>query len=140
MGHGTDPDAEAPRQVIDRALELGVNFLDTADVYGPFTNEGVYNVGGLRRRFENYNSQKVLSLGSGTDRNGTVAVQETYRDGTGQIFYSQLPNPQGWAGQLRPFDGHDKCLEVKGARTADDAPVVNWSCNHRINHDWKAKG
>jgi aryl-alcohol dehydrogenase-like predicted oxidoreductase len=24
---------------IDRALELGVNFLDTADVYGPFTNE-----------------------------------------------------------------------------------------------------
>src|ERR1700752_2741038 len=24
---------------IHRALELGVNFLDTADVYGPFTNE-----------------------------------------------------------------------------------------------------
>jgi len=24
---------------IDRALELGVNFLDTADVYGPYTNE-----------------------------------------------------------------------------------------------------
>src|SRR5215217_8044157 len=24
---------------IDRALELGVNFLDTADVYGPHTNE-----------------------------------------------------------------------------------------------------
>jgi aryl-alcohol dehydrogenase-like predicted oxidoreductase len=24
---------------IDRALELGINFLDTADVYGPFTNE-----------------------------------------------------------------------------------------------------
>src|SRR5881409_1113002 len=24
---------------IDRALELGVTFLDTADVYGPFTNE-----------------------------------------------------------------------------------------------------
>jgi aryl-alcohol dehydrogenase-like predicted oxidoreductase len=24
---------------IDRALELGVNFLDTADMYGPFTNE-----------------------------------------------------------------------------------------------------
>src|SRR3954454_3735679 len=26
-------------QVIQRALELGVNFLDTADMYGPFTNE-----------------------------------------------------------------------------------------------------
>ena len=24
---------------IDRALELGINFLDTADVYGPYTNE-----------------------------------------------------------------------------------------------------
>src|SRR4028119_622529 len=24
---------------IERALELGVNFLDTADMYGPFTNE-----------------------------------------------------------------------------------------------------
>ena len=24
---------------IDRALELGINFLDTADVYGPHTNE-----------------------------------------------------------------------------------------------------
>src|SRR5688500_4990754 len=24
---------------IDRALELGVNFLDTADMYGPYTNE-----------------------------------------------------------------------------------------------------
>src|ERR1700704_4016718 len=24
---------------IDRALELGVNLLDTADIYGPFTNE-----------------------------------------------------------------------------------------------------
>jgi hypothetical protein len=100
----------------------------------------VYNVGGLRRRFENYHSQKVLSLGSGTDRKGTVAVQDTYHDGTGQIFYSQLPNSQGWAGQLRPFDGHDKCLEVKGGSTADDAPVINWSCNHRTNQDWKAKG
>ena len=26
-------------RAIDRAVELGVNFLDTADVYGPFTNE-----------------------------------------------------------------------------------------------------
>src|SRR3984885_10549559 len=24
---------------IDRALELGINFLDTADVYGPYKNE-----------------------------------------------------------------------------------------------------
>lgn len=25
--------------VIDRALEMGCNFLDTSDFYGPFTNE-----------------------------------------------------------------------------------------------------
>src|SRR4026208_1051516 len=28
-------------RTIDRAVELGVNFLDTADVYGPLTNEGM---------------------------------------------------------------------------------------------------
>ena len=30
---------EDPKQVIHRAIDLGVTFLDTADVYGPFTNE-----------------------------------------------------------------------------------------------------
>jgi len=36
--YGTVDEAEA-LATIDRALELGVNFFDTADVYGPFTNE-----------------------------------------------------------------------------------------------------
>src|SRR5439155_7965516 len=31
-----EPEAVA---TLHRALELGINFLDTADVYGPFTNE-----------------------------------------------------------------------------------------------------
>jgi aryl-alcohol dehydrogenase-like predicted oxidoreductase len=33
------PDAVEGTRTIHRALDLGVNFLDTADVYGPFTNE-----------------------------------------------------------------------------------------------------
>jgi aryl-alcohol dehydrogenase-like predicted oxidoreductase len=36
--YGT-PDEEAGIATIHRALELGVTFLDTADMYGPFTNE-----------------------------------------------------------------------------------------------------
>jgi aryl-alcohol dehydrogenase-like predicted oxidoreductase len=36
--YGSADEAEGKR-VIGRALELGVDFLDTADMYGPFTNE-----------------------------------------------------------------------------------------------------
>src|SRR5450432_744381 len=36
--YGPRDDAESLR-TIDRALELGLDFLDTADVYGPFINE-----------------------------------------------------------------------------------------------------
>ncbi|MFB7513094.1 aldo/keto reductase [Streptomyces sp. NPDC056144] len=38
FGYGTADAAEA-RATIDRALELGVNLLDTADMYGPYSNE-----------------------------------------------------------------------------------------------------
>jgi aryl-alcohol dehydrogenase-like predicted oxidoreductase len=36
--YGTGDDTEATRTIY-RALDLGVTFLDTADMYGPFTNE-----------------------------------------------------------------------------------------------------
>src|SRR5262249_60568098 len=37
--YGTDRDEAESIATIYEALDLGVNFLDTAEVYGPFTNE-----------------------------------------------------------------------------------------------------
>lgn len=50
--YGTAADAEEPDLVIGRALDLGVNFLDTADVYGPHTNEEVVGKAISARRDE----------------------------------------------------------------------------------------
>src|SRR6266851_7247646 len=36
---GWPPDRENAKKVLRRAVELGVNFIDTADAYGPDTNE-----------------------------------------------------------------------------------------------------
>ena len=47
-------DEESGRQTIDRALELGVTLLDTAEVYGPYTNERLVGraIAGRRDQFE----------------------------------------------------------------------------------------
>jgi aryl-alcohol dehydrogenase-like predicted oxidoreductase len=37
--YGDRPDEAEPLATLDRALELGINFWDTADVYGPWHNE-----------------------------------------------------------------------------------------------------
>jgi len=38
-GAGNERDDEESIRTIHRALEIGVNFLDTADMYGPYKNE-----------------------------------------------------------------------------------------------------
>src|SRR5260370_26359111 len=53
-GAGTD-DAESIR-TIHRALELGVIFLDTAETYGPFTNEEL-----IGRAVKGHRDQVVLA-------------------------------------------------------------------------------
>jgi aryl-alcohol dehydrogenase-like predicted oxidoreductase len=49
--YGSADEAEA-RSVIQRALDLGVTFLDTADMYGPFTNEKLVGEAIASRREE----------------------------------------------------------------------------------------
>jgi len=41
FGYVDAPSGDDPEAVIGRALELGVTMFDTADVYGPFTNEEI---------------------------------------------------------------------------------------------------
>ncbi len=49
--YGSADEGEA-REVINRALDLGVNFIDTADMYGPFTNEKLVGAAIAGRREE----------------------------------------------------------------------------------------
>ena len=41
QSYGSDFDETESIATVHRAIELGVNFFDTAEVYGPFTNEGL---------------------------------------------------------------------------------------------------
>ncbi|WP_217240380.1 aldo/keto reductase [Streptomyces sp. AC555_RSS877] len=63
--HGWDDDASV--KVIHRALDLGVNLIDTADVYGPFTNEEL-----VGRALKGRRDEVVLSTKGGlvVDENG----------------------------------------------------------------------
>src|SRR5436305_8629571 len=47
-------DAQSGLETIHRALELGITFLDTAEVYGPYTNEQLVGqaIAGRRDEFE----------------------------------------------------------------------------------------
>src|SRR5690348_11470636 len=75
-GAGTD-DAESVR-TIHRALELGVTFIDTAEVYGPYTNEEL-----VGRALKGRRDQVVLAtkfgLISHTGRQGPDSSPDSVR-------------------------------------------------------------
>ena len=70
-GAGERDDAQS-REVLRRALDLGVTLIDTADVYGPFTNEELVGSGLAGRRDEAVLATKCgLVVGDGgIGRNG----------------------------------------------------------------------
>ena len=65
-------DDTASREVLRRALDLGVTLIDTADVYGPFTNEELVGSGLAGRRDEAFLATKcgLIATDGQIGRNG----------------------------------------------------------------------
>jgi len=60
---------------LHRALELGITFFDTADVYGPHTNEEL-----LGRTLKTHREQIVLATKFGLIRAPVIHVDENHAD------------------------------------------------------------
>jgi pyridoxine 4-dehydrogenase len=62
---GEPPDRDEAIRVLRRAVELGVNFIDTADSYGPYISEQL-----IRKALHPYGSQLVIATKAGLVRTG----------------------------------------------------------------------
>jgi pyridoxine 4-dehydrogenase len=62
---GSPPDPEGARRVLRRAVELGVNFIDTADAYGPEVSENL-----IAEALHPYPDGLVVATKAGLTRSG----------------------------------------------------------------------
>lgn len=62
---GEVPDRENGIKVLQKAVEMGVNFIDTADSYGPYTNEKL-----IADALHPYKENLVIATKSGLERPG----------------------------------------------------------------------
>ncbi len=62
---GDPPDREVAKKVLRRAAELGVDFIDTADSYGPFVSEDL-----IREALHPYGDALVIATKGGLTRTG----------------------------------------------------------------------
>jgi aryl-alcohol dehydrogenase-like predicted oxidoreductase len=108
-GAGTD-DAESIR-TIHRAIDLGVTLIDTADVYGPFTNEEL-----VGRALADRRDEVVLATKFG---------QLTYRD-------AQAP---GGSGPVRRFDSTPENIRiaVEGSLRRLGTDHIDLYYQHRVD-------
>ena len=78
-GGRDDSEAESIR-TLHRALEIGVTFLDTAEMYGPFTNEELIGRAFAGKRDQIFLATK-FGVGFGPDRQGIYRRQPGRRPG-----------------------------------------------------------
>ena len=68
FGLGAPADKQESIELIRRAVELGVTFFDTAEVYGPFTNEEL-----VGKALEPVRDQVVIATKFGFDIDATAS-------------------------------------------------------------------
>ena len=62
---GEPDDVQAAKRVLERAIEVGVNFIDTADSYGPYVSEEL-----IREALHPYADDLVIATKAGLVRTG----------------------------------------------------------------------
>ncbi len=105
FGYGPAKDEKEMIQVIRKAIEMGVTFFDTAEVYGPYINEEL--VGKALKPFKNqvkiatkfgfgYQDGKVMGLdsSSGTIRNMVDASLQRLQVDTIDLLYQHRVDPK----------------------------------------------